>query len=145
MTAALYRFFFLFVILCTGCHKHYMQVINMDVDKQSLASNFALTPDRRKTDPCVGQQLLIEWNLPLRYEKEPLFLEIGLLYRDYSNETITVAIEHLRDFYSYFVLQEQYKKTKGFFSYDAVIKNKNGEVIAKKRHHLWTKLIVIED
>ena len=127
-----------------SCTKHYVAVTQIYVGKSYLASAFAKTPDTRKQAQPRGKQLLIEWNMPTRFAKETLFLELQLIYGDLSEETLEYALEGVRGQISYFLLGEKYQKTQGLFTYKALIKTSTGEVVKEFTQGLFVKILPLD-
>lgn len=128
-----------------GCEKHYIRVTKVAVNKTSLASVFAQTPDPRKAYPPLGEELVIEWNLPAQAAGQKLLLDLFLIYKDYSEEMIEYSLEAPRGVISYFLLGEQYQVKKGLMTYKAEIKTESGEVLKEWEQKLWVKVIPFEE
>lgn len=132
-------------LLLSSCEKHYVAVTKVDINRSSLASGFAGTPDPRQMFPITGQQLVIEWNLPSTVRRQELFLDLSLVYRDYSEETLRYELTSSRGELSYFLLGENFEEKKGLMTYKADIKTQEGEILKTWQHKLWIKLITLDE
>ena len=141
------RIFFvtLFSFLFSSCEKHYVAVTKVDINRISLASTFANTPDPRQLFPLKGEQLVVEWNLPSAMKGKELFLDLSLVYRDYSEETLQYDLGSLRGVISYFLLGENFQERKGVMTYRAEIRTKEGDLVKSWQHKLWITLIKLDE
>jgi len=139
------KFFFLGWVLLlvagVGCEKHYIQVTKAPITEESLASVFAKTPDPRQLSPPYGEELVVQWNLPVAARSKKLFLELTMIYRDYSEETLRCAIEDIRGVFSYFLLGADYEVKKGILTSKVDIVTEEGEILKQWHHRLWVSLI----
>ena len=115
------------------------------VDRDQLASTYVGSPDPRQKNPPSGQELIIEWRLPPEAIKETLRLQLSLLYRDYTQETVCYPIAKRRGAITYALLNKKFKEKRGFITYKAEIVDEQGEVIKEWKQLLWTDLITIEE
>jgi len=138
------------VVSCLGClalfscSKHYVNVTKIEVTRSTLASSFAKTPDPRQKHPPKGEQLLVEWNLPSKWDKEHLFLELHLIYHDCFEETFRYDLDKLRGDLSYFLLGEHYQKTGGLMTYEVQIKTETDQIVEQFKQALFTKIIPLD-
>lgn len=135
----------LLLFCCFSCQKYYVSVTRESIDRASLASSFAKTPDPRQLEPPKGERLLIQWNLFSQDVQEELICSLSLIYRNYEEETINYKVDAKRDVISYFLLGERYESTKGIMTYKVEILSKKGEIVKSFKHQLWTKLIKLDD
>lgn len=140
----LFCLLFTALLLCASCQKYYVQVTREKINRQSLASTFAKTPDPRQSSPPKGERLIIQWNL-MQEDVKDYVCKLSLIYRNYEQETIYFSVERERDVFSYFLLGEKYEKTGGIMTYKVEILSSNKEIVQSFKHQLWTNLIVIEE
>ena len=140
------QLFFLTVILAmsSSCQKYYVSVMDHKVSRSSLASTFAKTPDPRQYAPPKGEHLLIEWNLKEEVEEE-LICNLSILFKNFEQKVSQYKISTRQDALSYFLLGEEFEKTKGILSYKVEILNQEGQILQFFVHKLWTELITIDD
>ncbi len=127
-----------------ACSKHYVNVTKIDIRRSTLASSFAETPDPRQKHPPKGEQLLVEWNLPSKWDKEHLFLQLHVIYNDYLEDTFVYSLDGPRGDLSYFLLGEHYQRSGGLMTYEAQIKTEEGVVIQQFKQALFTKIIPLD-
>ncbi|MCH9630373.1 MAG: hypothetical protein S4CHLAM37_03690 [Chlamydiia bacterium] len=135
----------LLIFCCMSCQTYYVSVTREAIDRSSLASSFAKTPDPRQLDPPSGERLLIQWNLLSKDVHEDLICSLSLIYKNYEEETVHYKVDAKRDVISYFLLGDRYETTKGIMTYKVEILTKEGEVVKSFKHQLWTKLIKLDD
>lgn len=132
------------VFLCS-CQKHYVRVTRLGLDRSNLASTFARTPDPRQEAPPRGEQLVVEWNLSSKVKDKKLLLDLSIIYKDYSEETLGYEIDCRRGVIAYFLIGDKYRTKKGIMMYKAEIKTKEGEAIQAWKQKLWTPLIKFDE
>jgi hypothetical protein len=135
---------YLWLFTLFSCSKHYVNVTKIDIRRSTLASSFAKTPDLRQKHPLKGEQLLVEWNLPSKWNKRALFLELHMIYHDCSEETVRYALDRPRGDMSYFLLGERYHRVRGLMTYDAQVKTEEGEIIQEFKQALFVKIIPLD-
>jgi hypothetical protein len=144
MSLQLFLAFIVSLILC-ACEKHYVSVTKVEISRSSLASSFVKTPDPRQSFPPRGEQLVIEWNLPSTEKEKDLFLDLSLIYQDYSEETIQYELKSSRGVISYFLMGEDFREKKGIMTYKAEIRTKEGDLVKTWKHKLWVTLIKLDE
>jgi hypothetical protein len=88
----------------SSCQKHQMHVTSIKIHKSSLASSFSAANDPRQQVSAKGQKLYIQWNLPKKYNKMPISLELDIIYNNQTHETIVydvIASEKKLSFFIY--------------------------------------------
>ena len=133
-----------FLLFLTSCQKYYLHVHNETVNVNSLASTFVQSPDPLQKDPPVGRRLILEWKLPKNAIEEALSLDLRIIYKNYEEETLHFAIDRKRGVVFFPLLGEEYKKKKGFLTYRAEIKNKDGKILDEWKQQMWIDLIRID-
>lgn len=115
------------------------------IDKEQLASLFVGSPDPLQSDLPFGQKLILEFRLPSEaMEKKPLHLVLDLLYRDYSQESVTYPITQRQGEVTYVLGGLKYKEKRGFLTYRAQIIGNDKEIIREWEHLFWVDLIPLE-
>ncbi len=136
-------FILLLLFLC-GCEKYYLSVKREYVDQSKLASTYVGSPDARQKNPPKGQELILEWRLPMESVDEKMVLVLDVLYKNYAQETISYPVLRRRGLVIYSLLGDEYKEKNGFLTYKAEIRTGEGEVLKEWKQQLWTELIVID-
>ncbi|MGR3973552.1 MAG: hypothetical protein QRY72_03150 [Candidatus Rhabdochlamydia sp.] len=139
-----YLIFSLF-LLCVSCQKYDLYLQQIPVTAKSLASYTVKSPDPRQKNPPFGQQIVINWSIPL-----PLLLQkpqviLTLIYRNHTEESFSYPIEYQRGEHVFSLLNEEYLQKQGILTYKAKIRLEDGTVYRKWKHQLWTHLITVEE
>ncbi|MCH9611873.1 MAG: hypothetical protein S4CHLAM102_03470 [Chlamydiia bacterium] len=125
------------LISLSSCGTYYVNVKNIRIDRSSLASTFARTPDRASVDPPRGQDLVVEWRLPHHYHKEDLHIVLKVIYKNLESAEFTYSVKHPVDFVTYHLIGEEFKRTQGIMTYKAEIVDGKGEVVKEYVHMMW--------
>jgi hypothetical protein len=128
----------------SSCQKHHIHVTSIKIDKSSLASSFSGAIDPRQEVSAKGQQLYIEWNLPKKYDKMPISLQLDIIYNDQTHETIVYDVIASEKRLSFFLLGEKYRETKGVMSYKASIITQKGDIVQEWKKNSWFNLIQLD-
>lgn len=115
------------------------------MDKEYLASSWVQTPDPRQMHPPRGERLVIEWKLPHALLQQNPCLQLDVLYKNYTKQSLTFPVEYRRDYEVYTLLGEEFIEKKGILTYRARIFLSNGEVFRDWKHQLWTEFITEEE
>ena len=102
------------------------------------------SPDPRQKNPPRGQELIMEWRLPRDFSHEKMTLVLDILYKNYTQETLSYPISRRRGVITYSLLGNDYQEKEGLLTYKAEIRDKQGVVIQEWKQQLWTELIVID-
>lgn len=137
------QYFILILFLCS-CEKYYLSVKRESVDQRMLASTYVGSPDPLQKNPPKGQELIMEWRLPRGNMGEKMTLVLEVLYKNYTQETISYPISRRRGVITYSLLGEEYKEKEGLLTYKAEIRDEKGTILQEWKQHLWTELIVID-
>lgn len=138
-------FYLVIGLSLAGCEKYYLTVKREYVDRDQLASTYVGSPDPRQQNPPRGQELTMEWRLPVEAMEEPLTLVLSVLYRDYTQGTFCYPVDRRRGTVTYSLLGDEYTKTGGFLTYKAEIMTPNQWVVKQWKQVLWTELITLEE
>ena len=133
------------ILLTAGCGKYYLSVQQQWIDINYLASTQVRTPDPRRSNPPLGQMIIIDWKIPNALLKEKPYILLDLIFWDYTTQTLKIPIEHPLDYTTYELLNEEYEKKGGILTYKAAIANQDGTLFKEAKHQLWVNLIRIED
>lgn len=137
-------FYFICLMFFSSCQKHQMHVTSIKIDKSSLASSFSAAKDPRQQVSAKGQQLYIQWNLPKKYNKMPISLELDIIYNNQTHETIVYDVIASEKKLSFFLLGERYRETKGIMTYKACLKTQNGRIVQHWKKSSWFNLIQLD-
>ncbi len=137
-------FILVFLFLFCSCEKYYLSVKRESVDQSKLASTYVGSPDPRQKNPPRGQELIMEWRLPRDFSHEKMTLVLDILYKNYTQETLSYPISRRRGVITYSLLGNDYQEKEGLLTYKAEIRDKEGVVIQEWKQQLWTELIVID-
>lgn len=136
---------FILLLLCLcGCEKYYLSVKHEYVDKSKLASTYVGSPDPRQKSPPKGQELILEWRLPMGTVDDKMTLVLDVLYKNYTQTTICYPVSRRRGVIIYSLLGEEYKEKEGLLTYKAEIRDEEGTILQEWKQQLWTELIVID-
>jgi hypothetical protein len=133
------------VAFCGSCQKYYLSVCQERVDRDSLASTYVGSPDPRQANPPLGEQLIVEWQVPKDLLKDALTIALDVVYKDYEESSYIYPISHKNGSFTASLLDEDYRKKKGFLSYKAEIRKGDGSVFRTWTHQLWVQLIHLEE
>lgn len=118
-----------------------IQVSKVNIDKTSLASTFARTPDPTQQSPPLGEKLYVSWRLPLNLKPEDHHVVLKVIYKDLTQEEVIYPMAHRLGTVSFTLLNEKFKSKNGFYAYEALLVNKEDKVIDKWQHQMWVNLI----
>jgi hypothetical protein len=145
MIACLFRsvLIFIFLFFLNSCYKKQVEIIKIRIDKKSLASSFTKAPDLRQKASPNGEQLLINLNLNPKSDLKRCRAVLYLLYNSLETQEIEFIPTKYREVFSYFILGEKYKLSKGLLTYklEVYIDNKQ---FASYLHPLWFKKDCVE-
>lgn len=128
------------LFLFTSCG-HYVSVAKVNVDRSSLASTFARSPDPSQQSPPTGEKLYISWRLPLKLKPEEHQIVLSLVYKDLTEEKKIYPINHRIGVVSFPLLDKKFEDTKGLFSYQVLLVDKQETVVDKWEHQMWIKIL----
>lgn len=135
--------FLALALLLTGCSNEHLIVHTEYINEEHLASFHVRTPDPLLFNPPMGQQLIVQWNVPRTYLcYEDLHLRVQIRFRDRKEVIQEVPIRQRFSFYQYELLNEAFCETGGIITYKIEIIG-NGCVLNEWRHQLWTELILV--
>ncbi len=138
-------FILLILFLCTGCEKYFVTIKKEPIDRQYLASSFVGSPDPLQQNPPLGQILFVEWAISSEDLAKKPHLALELIYGNWTGETILFDIDKRRGIAEYNLKGKPYKDKEGFFSYRALIKTPQGEVLEQWSEQMWTPLIQVDE
>lgn len=126
-----------------GCSKEHLTVHTEYINEEHLASFHVRTPDPLLFNPPIGQQLIVQWNIPRDYLcYEDLRLRLQIRFRNRQEIVQEVPIQQRLCFYRYELLNEAFCDTGGIITYKVEIIG-NGCVLDEWCHQLWTELILV--
>ncbi len=99
------------------------------------------SPDPRQAHPPIGQQLVVDWQVPQALLKRNPICILHVIYWDYTEETFTHKIDRKIGHWTYDLLNEAFFARKGILTYRAEILTSDGEVYKEWKHQLWVNLI----
>jgi len=129
------------IFLCLGCGSPRLIVKKLSIDKSSLASSFARTPDPLQKQPPKGEKLYIAYWIPFFKNPKEHHLAIHIIYRDLSEETVIRPLNYRTGTTEVPLIGSNYKTKKGFFSYKVDLQNKDGEVLNTWEQKMWVKVL----
>ena len=131
------------LLFLTACGPaHYVQVEKVSVDRASLASTFARSPDPNQIKPPTGEKLYINWYLPFSIKPEEYQLVLSVIYKNLTQEQKIYDIPTRIGFSSFSLIDKKYQETKGFYSYKVELVNKNdGSIKDTWEHQMWVTLL----
>jgi len=132
---------FLTAIFLSGCSKYYVNITKVTIDKNSIASTFARTPDPLKVQPPSGEKLYITWRLSTKMDPTHHKIVLHVIYKDLTEETITYPLTVRAGTFDFQLLNEKFEKAKGFYSYKAELIDAAGEILDTWQHIMWVKVL----
>ncbi len=131
-----------FSLLCISCGpQHYLGVSRAVVDKTTLASTFARSPDPEQSRPPKGEKLYVSWLLPPSLKPKDLHITLSVIYKDFTEETLEYPVSNLIGAVSFPLINEKFNEKQGFFAYQALLLDKDNHILDKWEHQLWTEII----
>lgn len=123
-----------------GCCYSELDVRSEPLFPSHLASSHVRTPDPLKA--CfVGEQLVIYWHLPRKYECDTLTLQIDARTRNGFVETKTVTLPGRKGWTFYRTIGDEYQEKGSLLTYKVTLLV-GGTPRNVWRHHLWTDLFL---
>lgn len=133
----------IFALLLIGCTNEHLSVHTEYINEEHLASFHVRTPDPLLCNPPIGQQLIVQWNIPRDYlHYDDLRLRLQIRFRNRQELIQEVPIQQRLCFYRYELLNEAFCETGGILTYKIEILG-DGCVLDEWRHQLWTELIQV--
>jgi len=139
------RLAYLMLLFLTGCSTCFLNLTQLKVDCDYLASMHVGTPDPRQLCPPCGEQILIEWKTPKSVLACDPFIELHVVYRNYTEDTFIYPLSHMVGYTCYSLLGQDYEEKKGILTFRADLKLADGTVYKSWKHQLWVKLITVEE
>ena len=132
------------LLLLSSCASHELVKARSEyLDSSYLASTQVRTPE-----PCytcfVGEQVIVSWNLPQRYELDEVTLRLFLRFGDHEVREIVQPISRYRGCRIFRLLNADYWEHEGILSYSVRIENDQG-VWSRFDHHLWQDIVHIDE
>lgn len=106
-----------------------------------MASTAVYSPDPRQADPPIGQQLIVDWQIPQALLKRKPICVLHVIYWDYTEEIFTCKIDRKVGYWKYDLLNEDFFARKGILTYRAQIITNDGDIYKEWKHQLWVNLI----
>lgn len=128
--------FLCFIGFFSSCYTNRVEITQININQDSLASTFTKAPDPRQKNPPRGQQLLIKWNLDQDVSIETCQVIINIIYKNFEQEQIALIPRSKQEEFSLFLLGERYDEKKGFLTYHIQIFSSDKQ-IAQYQHPLW--------
>lgn len=132
---------FILLFILTSCQKYYVDVCRQKIGRQTLASTFVGSPDPRQKSPPKGENLILEWHVPKESLKENLKLVLNVVYQDRTQATFTHALHHRSGTWVYSLVDQEYMKKKGIFSYQVKVVTADEQSLYSWKHRMWVEII----
>ena len=132
----------LIAIAFSSCSSSYIGVNKIKTDKLTFASRFAKSPDPRALNPPKGEKLYINWSLPIQFEAHKYRMQVDLVYRNLTKETLVFPIKRRAGAKIIELLGKEFTEKKGFLVYKLQIVSIDGEVVTDYTHRMWVDLIL---
>lgn len=138
------RFFACFLLIAlTSCSRYYLSVCKVPVDKWSLASTYAETPNPKGKNPPQGEKLYISWLLPLAFAPTDATLRLRVLYRNLEKEEHIYELPHRLGTQQLEIVGNKFTETGGIYSYHVELLDRTGKVLTQRKQRMWTELITL--
>ena len=131
------------LLLCSGCRGQYVSVSKVPIDKTSLASTYAETPDPKASKPPKGEKLYVSYRIPFGKQAQGAKLRLQLIYRNLDQEEVVFPLAHRMGTVGFEVVGEKFRKTNGVFSYKAQLIGSEGEVVDTYTQRMWVNVIKV--
>lgn len=131
--------------LMSGCGKYYLSLTQQKVDASYLSSVHVGTPDPRQAHPPLGEMIIMDWRVPKELLQEHPFIELRVIYWDYTEKAFSFPINKRMGYVTYKDLNEEFTKTQGILTYKADIKTASGKIYKEWKHQLWVNLITLDE
>lgn len=123
----------------------YLSVRKVPIDKTSLASTYAESPDPKASKPPKGEKLYITYRVPFDHETEGMKLKLQVVYRDLSKEEIIYPINHRIGVFGFDVLDKKFKETNGFYTYRVTLIDQQDRELDTFKQRMWTNVISLSE
>ncbi len=130
---------------CFGCSSHYVSVVKVPVDKTSLASTYAGTPDPKAKVVPKGEKLYISYRIPFSMSTDDLKIRLKVIYKNLEQEEKIFPIYHRIGAVGFDLVGDKFKKTSGFFTYKAELLDKDDHVIDCNQQRMWVDLLKLDN
>lgn len=127
--------------LFVSCGRHYLVLNKVAIDGNSLASTFARSPDPRQENFPTGEEIYISWICPTAFSLNGYSIALHVIYRDLSEEEITYPVRSPIGIEKFQLVGDKYRRTRGFFTYKAVLLDGEGRTIDIWQHAMWVKVV----
>ena len=133
------------VFLTTGCAEHYMSVCKVPIDRSSLASTYAESPNPQAKNPPKGEKLYVTWRLPFSIDPKGMKIRLKVIYKDLTEAETVHPIPHRVGAFGYAVLNEKFIETNGFYSYKAELLDKEDKIVDVVKQRMWVNVINLKN
>lgn len=134
----------LFASSLLGCSRAFLGVEQQPLNCRRLASAYVKTPDPERVATCVGEELLLSWNLPQLCG--PTYLRLHLRFRNRESAVELYQIKKPKGMVAYRLLFSTPlgRKRKGIATYRCELLQ-GKELLAEVNHHLWREWIHVAE
>lgn len=133
--------FLLLIFIVIGCERSALLLYQQKITPTYLASTNVGSPD--PSLPPNGQMLIAEWWIPGKIRDLCPILRIHILFQDLTETSVEFPIQSKIGYKTYFLLNKEFKKKKGFLAYKGEIITADETTYATWQHQLWVKLIQV--
>ncbi len=132
-------------VFLSSCSRYYLSVEKEKVNATYLASSVVNTPDPRSKNPPLGEKFIVEWYLSKAIMKKHPYINLDVLYWNYTQERIKLPIKNNLGYATYDILGDAFFSKKGVLAYKAEIVDEEGTVVKTWKHQLWVNVIKPQD
>jgi hypothetical protein len=131
--------FIAMALVLAACHRSPITCRSEYLYPPYLASVQVNTPDPM-TGCFLGQQVIVKWDLPRRFQGEELTLLFHIRFGNREQETLSVPINSHAGWWVYRLMNADYECKGGILSFQAQIIYQDA-VVAEWNHYLWAEII----
>ncbi len=137
----MYRPFLFLSLFCCGCTSHYVSVVKVPIDKTSLASTYAESPDPKAAKPPKGEKLYVSYRIPFSMNCDDLKIRLKVVYRNLEQEEKVFPVHHRMGAVGFDLVGDKFKKTNGFFTYRVELLDKDDHVVDSNQQRMWVEIL----
>ena len=125
--------------------RSYLSVRKIPIDRASLASTYAESPDPKGAKPPQGEKLYISWRVPFDKSYEGMNIRLNIIYRDLTQQEVVFPVNRRLGIVGFDVLDEKFKETNGFYTYRVALIDQKGHEIDSFKQRMWTNIISLSE
>lgn len=129
----------------SGCRRYYLEVSQLIINRDYLASTHVCSPDPRQHPPPYGRRLIISWQVPVEIMEQNPHIDLDVMFWNYTQERVTYVLDAKRGYVLYTLVGNEYLEKGGILSYKAQLITECGQVYRSWKQQLWVDLITVDE